>query len=226
MKVSDYVEMLPTFGVTEHFAVVQSEYTDLAKFDGLPSVPPLLKTLIKGEPAAKNLWMCTPPKLSLLHYDVEDSVLLQLRGSKTFTVIDPGPLHGITAYPGFMRSTPLDRLGPGQYRENGYEEPALTAHFPLVNLKSPNLELHPLFAHSRVMRIRVRAGDALLLPAYWYHQVESWNDERDQGDSLVNIAINYWFDGSKGKDAKAAAKWPSKLHEELRGKLMVFADDT
>lgn len=33
-------------------------------------------------------------------------------------------------------------------------------------------------------------GDALILPAYWYHQVESFAPPGG-----INVAVNYWFQG-------------------------------
>ena len=39
----------------------------------------------------------TPPKTSVLHYDWQDSLLLQVSGSKRLTIIDPARLE--TAYP-------------------------------------------------------------------------------------------------------------------------------
>lgn len=37
---------------------------------------------------------------------------------------------------------------------------------------------------------QLKAGDALVLPAYWYHQVESFAEP-----GRLNVAVNYWFQG-------------------------------
>ena len=52
-----------------------------------------------------NLWVCAPPKLSRLHYDASDSLLLQLQGTKRFTLIDPTPLGGLTSTGPTVRMT-------------------------------------------------------------------------------------------------------------------------
>ncbi len=61
-------------------------------------------------------------------------------------------------------------------------------NFPLVNVTHPDLERHPLFRDAHVITVDVPAGSALFLPAYWYHQVESFAEPGG-----LNVAINYWF---------------------------------
>jgi hypothetical protein len=63
-------------------------------------------------------------------------------------------------------------------------------NYPLVNVTHPDLERHPLFDPSKVLTIDVPAGSALFLPAYWYHQVESFAEP-----GALNVAVNYWFQG-------------------------------
>ena len=45
-------------------------------------------------------------------------------------------------------------------------------------------------AHARVLSVDVPEASALLLPAYWYHEVRSLSG----GASGLNIAVNFWFD--------------------------------
>lgn len=171
MTFGDFVHLLPKHGEREHFAVQQHAAASLAAFEGLPSTPPLLETLMGDGDRISNLWACAPPKLSALHHDKDDSVLLQLSGAKRFTLVDPTPLHGLTTYPAVQRFAELERVAPGVYRPAS--EPAANrtaSHFPLVNVTHPDLERHPLFRHARVTVVSVPAGSVLLLPAFWYHQ--------------------------------------------------------
>ena len=43
---------------------------------------------------------------------------------------------------------------------------------------------------AHVFEVIVRPGDALLLPSYWYHQVDSYAEP-----DKLNVAVNYWFQG-------------------------------
>ena len=112
---------------------------------------------------ARNFWAATPPKVSVLHYDWQDSVLLQIAGTKRFTIIDPARMQ--TAYPCVAYLQQLKRTAPGVF------ETILTSreldNFPLLNVSSPDLDRHPLAKEAHVFTVDLQPGDALLLPAYW-----------------------------------------------------------
>jgi len=165
--------------------VQQSPSRDFSEF-GLPSLPPGLEDLVKTTLNARNLWIATPGKLSVLHYDWQDSVLLQLSGSKRFTIIDPARMQ--TAYPCIQRMKTWQRVSRGVFR--GKVEDREIDNFPLVNLTHPDFKRHPMFRDASVFSVEVPAGSALLLPAYWYHQVESFAEP-----GKLNVAINYWYQG-------------------------------
>ena len=55
----------------------------------------------------------------------------------------------------------------------------------------------------RTMQERIATlepGDALLLPAYWYHQVDSYAPP-----GRLNVAINYWFEAEPASTGPGAA---------------------
>ena len=208
MTFCEFVGLLPAHGEQEYFAVSQSRSASLDEFEGLPDMPPLLAPLI-GSCNRRNLWVNLPPKLSALHHDSDDSVLIQLSGSKRFTLLSPEPLHGLTAYPSLLDVTELDRVSAGRFESNGRTGRTLS-HFPLANVTHPDLARHPLLRMARKTTVEVPEGSALLLPAYWYHQVESFAPP-----GRLNVAINYWFNAEVGGGA------PSHLHRTLREKLRV-----
>ena len=95
----------------------------------------------------------------------------QLAGQKRFTLIDPHPLHGLTAYPTRLRVRDSLRHAPDQYESSPEPSPRTYDNFPLVNVVTPDASRHPLFKHATVIDVEVPEGAALVLPAYWYHQV-------------------------------------------------------
>ena len=220
MRFAEFTDLLPMHGEHEFFAVQQSRCDSLAKFEGLPSVPPFLEDYLAGAgPLAQarlrlsrlraNLWVCQPPKLSALHYDSDDSLLIQLAGTKRFTLIDPRPLHGISVYPSVQPVAELRRHARGWYEQlqpDPTEYPI--GNFPLVNATSPDLRRHPLFKYARLVTIDVPEGSALVLPAHWYHQVESGTARPGQ----LNVAINYWFSTGTAHQS---------LHKRLRDHLRI-----
>lgn len=233
MLFSAFIDLLPAHGGLEYFAVQQSPQPRLDAFDGLPAIPPLLERLMRngqGAPSGAsddrlvcNLWVCAPPKRSQLHFDHYDSVLVQMKGTKRFTLIDPAPLDGLTVHPCRVPVAKLDRPAAGQYRYADEEDVGAAAtsdvqpprtydNFPLANATHPDLAATPLMAHARTITVDVEEGDALVLPAYWYHEVDSL-----AGDGGLNIAINYWWN-------EGAA--PATLHGALRERLRARVPST
>lgn len=213
MTFDSFIDRLPYHGMQEFFAVSQSPSESLDEFVGLTGssgVPPALAALL-GKVNRKNLWVCSPPKLSALHYDEDDSVLLQLSGTKRFTLIAPYPLHGLAAYPTVLPIEEYERLAPGVYQTGQEATDRVARHFPLVNVTHPDFERHPLFRHARTVTVDVGPGDALLLPAYWYHQVERFAPEA----GALNVAVNVWFESA---DVGGSA---TRLNRMLRERLYV-----
>ena len=219
MRFDRFVDLLPSHGKHEYFAVSQSATGAL---DGLhtsePSetgLPAPLGQLIGPSFNRKNLWVCAPPKVSETHFDEDDSVLLQLSGTKRFTLIAPGPYHGLTAYPSVLPARELQRVAPGVFesRSTGDKDPSVgrtLSHFALVNASKPDLGCFPLSRLARTLTVDVEEGCALLLPAYWYHRVESFAPP-----DRLNVAVNVWFDEDVGGGA------PAHLHRQLRKVLHV-----
>ncbi len=112
----------------------------------------------------RNLWISGPGITVGLHFDAAENFNFQLRGAKTFDLYPPG----VRAY------YPLPMFSQ-------------TAHMSGVFRNGPNPDLRsfPRFDPSRRLRVDMREGDVLYLPAYWWHQVESFADE--------NVNLNFWW---------------------------------
>ena len=209
----------------EHIAVQQSSTANLGLVCGLGEdvLPSLASKLVRRSSQDEaesgvtslpkdlraNLWCCTSPKRSQLHYDGYESLLLQLKGTKRFTLIDPTPICGLAPCPITVPCARLVRKGRGRYEVRPVpaeaSERSTFDNFPLLQLQSIEEEkargrLQALAQHARVVTVDVKAGDALLLPAYWYHEVDSFCDNYElhrESDSAreipLNIAVNYWW---------------------------------
>ena len=180
-----------------------------------PPAPPPLPAAAPIPGLQCNLWVCRPPKRSQLHFDHQDSVLLQMQGTKRFTLVDPRPLDGLVTYPSRLPVARLARRAEGEYEYewggDGEQQRATRTYdnFPLANVTHPDLAAMPLMAFARVATVDVHEGDALVLPAYWYHQVESHSPGTggDADGVQLNVAVNYWW-------STGAA--PATLHGALR----------
>jgi lysine-specific demethylase 8 len=112
----------------------------------------------------RNLWI-SPGGITVgLHYDHAENFNFQLRGEKVFTLYPPG-VRAYYPMPMFSQTAHISRV----FRDG----------------PNPDLSRYPRFDPSKAVRIDLRAGDVLYLPAYWWHQVESLGDE--------NVNLNFWW---------------------------------
>lgn len=182
----DFMRALPRHGHGEHVAVSQSPSSTLSEF-GLPPLPPGLH-IPPGASVSRNFWAATPPQTSCLHHDLWDAMMLQLAGTKRFTLVRPQPrVASLHLYYPILRKREVVRSSQGLLELGPYSD-QYVSNFPLVNVSHPDLKLHPLFGSAEVLHVELRAGDALMLPAFWAHQVES-----ELGESSLNAAATYWW---------------------------------
>lgn len=103
------------------------------------------------------------------HYDIDDNIACVVAGVRKFTLFPPDQINNLYVGP---------KLGaPGG------------VPISMVDLHNPDLERFPRFAQAlEVARQAVlEPGDAIYIPAVWWHGVESM--ER------FNVLVNYWWGG-------------------------------
>ncbi|KAK1948189.1 JmjC domain-containing protein 5 [Phytophthora citrophthora] len=134
-----------------------------------------------------NLWMTVQPGRTTLHYDAYHNVLVVLYGRKTITLYPPSDMAKLYPFPVHTKSV----------------------NHSQVNIVEPDLEKHQRFTDASAKRFEVMAGDALVIPEGWWHQVDS--DE-------FTIAINYWWDGMREQlvsDKRMVPYYARVMLEEL-----------
>jgi hypothetical protein len=102
------------------------------------------------------------------HFDTSDNIALVVAGRRRFTLFPPEQI-------GNLYIGPLDHTMAGQ--------PA-----SLVPLDAPDLARFPRFADAMAAAFtaELEPGDAIYVPALWWHHVEAL--------SPVNMLINYWVE--------------------------------
>merc|ERR1719476_337418 len=88
-----------------------------------------------------------------------------------------------------MHKVDVRRVAPGHFE---FESTDSIMQLPLINATHPNLKRFPLLRHANVRTIEVHAGDVLLLPANWYHEVDNLLGASASASPL-NVAATYWF---------------------------------
>ena len=103
------------------------------------------------------------------HYDINDNIACVVAGERTFTLFPPDQI------------------------ENLYVGPTLGAPggvpISMVDLHNPDLERYPRFSHAleAAQQAVLEPGDAIYIPALWWHGVESMQ--------RLNVLVNYWWGG-------------------------------
>jgi hypothetical protein len=134
---------------------------------------------ILGKPVLPRLWAgnaITAPT----HYDMSDNVACVAAGHRRFTFFPPEQL--LNLYIG-----PLD-LAPGGMPTS------------MVKVSAPDLERYPKYveALAAAETAELEPGDAVYIPSYWWHNVESLDP--------LNLLVNFWWiQSSRGPASPFAA---------------------
>jgi len=139
-----------------------------------------------------NVWIGTKPTVSPLHYDDYDNLLCQIRGTKELILFPPEDI--VNLYYEARPKGPLKYEYPGRFeRDRASLDRRAVVFGSSVNVDSPDLRRHPKYANANPIRVVLRPGDMLYLPAYWHHEVQSIPDDGDEVYRGLNVAVNFWF---------------------------------
>ena len=120
------------------------------------------------------LWMGPTGSFTPLHYDPLDNLLLQMVGTKRVAL--------------FPRTVPAASLSAGRDFAQQYNTSALSnVLLLLLNHNDDNVEInHPalLQVRDQLVTAVLEPGDALYIPAKWWHQVESLT---------MSMSVNVWW---------------------------------
>jgi hypothetical protein len=139
-----------------------------------PFIPEMVKKVV-GKDARPNMWLGARGSYSLLHRDLVNNVILQCDGAKEFTLISPMDDAFVYPRPGFRQVADFSQIG---------------------SVKTVDLAAFPRFRDAKPIVIELRAGDALYVPPFWWHEVHSLEH---------NLMINCW--------------WRASLDVALRGEI-------
>lgn len=126
-----------------------------------------------------NFWVSRGRLRSWLHHDYVPgpNLNLQLRGGKQVMLFAPEELARMYPYP----VDNLDRF-----------------NFSQVDVEAPDLDRFSRFAEALMWVGELREGDALLLPAYWFHSLAHSDG--------VNVNLNFWWRSGERLDAVTAMR--------------------
>eukprot|EP00980_Cylindrotheca_fusiformis_P010541 scaffold2334_cov118-Cylindrotheca_fusiformis.AAC.13 len=130
------------------------------------------------DPRGPSLWMGTSGSGTQCHYDVANNVILQLYGSKRIRCFHPS--LGVSHLHVFPDAHPRARKSQADFDAATSTTPSRLQQFPhFENLPPPTLD------------VTLRPGDALEIPAFWFHHVENGKlPNSDDGDDKRSVSLN------------------------------------
>jgi hypothetical protein len=137
----------------------------------LPGFLAVNRLALLPETVAPRIWLgnriIVPP-----HLDEGDNIACVVAGTRRFTLFPPEQIDNL--YIGPLEFTPA------------------AAPVSMVDVQNPDFGRFPRFreALAAAQFAELKAGDALYIPALWWHQVESVE--------VLNVLINYWWGGTYG----------------------------
>ena len=119
-----------------------------------------------GSDVRPRLWLGNA-FLTPAHIDELDNLACVVGGRRRFTLFPPEQVRNLY-------------IGPVDFTPAG-------APVSLVSLKAPDFERFPRFREALAAAVTadLGPGDAIFIPAVWWHHVESFD--------VVNILVNYWW---------------------------------
>lgn len=114
-----------------------------------------------------RLWLGNKT-VTTTHYDTMENIACAVAGQRRVVLFPPEQVANL--YPGPLLLTPAG------------------TPMSMVDLKCPNFDKYPNFkdALKVAQEVVLQPGDALYIPSYWWHNVES--------ESSISGLINYWWD--------------------------------
>ncbi|XP_057964131.1 lysine-specific demethylase JMJ31 isoform X2 [Malania oleifera] len=139
--------------------IMNIEKEDRAQLEALREDIQIPEFLEKKELASINLWMNCAQTRSSTHYDPHHNLLcvvVALWPPSASPLLYPMPIYGEAS------------------------------NHSSVALENPDFSIHPRAEHSmdNCQKVILYAGDALLIPEGWFHQVDS---------SDLTVAVNFWW---------------------------------
>ncbi|KAK2153919.1 hypothetical protein LSH36_281g03066 [Paralvinella palmiformis] len=135
-----------------------------------------------------NMWLSDGNTVGRLHFDPFDNFLCQLRGKKQLLLFEP--FNNSRLYEGHIPQATLHYNHSDQsFRRKTLEDSTSMVMSP-IDLFKPDLKRFPNFKSARPLTCTIDEGDALFMPAFWWHEVYSYPNVVEKR----NLAVNFWYE--------------------------------
>ncbi|KAF2397697.1 Clavaminate synthase-like protein [Trichodelitschia bisporula] len=174
---------------------LRNEYAPL--YADIPPTIPFARIALQRPPDAINFWLGSARSRTALHRDPYENIYVQVLGTKTFTLLPPTEapcvneqrLRAGTYVPAAETQAEHEAEGPPAAVYPTLDSPPASIPFPTWDPDNPAVRPSPYSHLAWPIRLMLRPGDMLYLPALWYHAVAQGN-----GNEGISCSVNYWYD--------------------------------
>jgi len=144
---------------------------------------------LSGRDALASIWIGTATRIAA-HNDVPDNLACVAVGRRRFTLFPREAFRDL--YLGPIDNTPAGRA------------------VSMVDFANPDIDRHPRFRDALAVAqvAELEAGDAVFVPALWWHHVEAL--------APFNVLVNYWW--------RTAPRWMGQPGDALNHALLAIRD--
>ncbi|XP_043938471.1 uncharacterized protein LOC122811021 [Protopterus annectens] len=135
-----------------------------------------------------NLWLGDGNTLGKLHFDPFDNLLGQIKGRKEFIVFEPQSSAAL--YEGHIQEALLDFNKTSKTFQRRKVLDSTSMVMSPVDILRPDFKTFPMFSKAKPLNCTVGKGDVLFLPAFWWHEVQSYPSKK----TGINLAVNFWYE--------------------------------
>jgi jumonji domain-containing protein 7 len=167
---------------------LQTELRPLFDSGMFPGTINFAQEVFGVSPDAVNLWIGNEQAVSSMHKDHYENLFYVLTGENVFVLCPPA--YAPFLYQAEFDSGTFQQEKSGEYlvKENDGDSRVKWIQGnvePLVDNKDAVPTNQPTFSLTHPIRVHVKAGEMLHLPALWFHRV---------AQICETIGINYWYE--------------------------------
>jgi jumonji domain-containing protein 7 len=193
-------------------AAAYLEYTALdASFPELKADLPSIPLTDWFTRRHRNIWLSDGHTLGKLHFDPFDNLLTMVSGTKHVHLL--APHNNTQLQEGHLVEAQLT------YHPTTRSFSRTDLHDSTAMVMSP-LALADLKRRLPVLTCSIHPGDALFMPAFWWHEVQSEPDAHDHR----NLAVNEWYEPIWSKEFPCAT-CPRSFNSHYRDVLSRLTTD-
>jgi len=190
MKFSQFLDIIENTNKTYENISAYLEYSSIREYfaeleDDLKEIP-VVQNILKL--LYLNIWLSNGNTLGKLHFDPFDNFLCQIRGEKKLTLFEPHNNYNL--YESHIQEALLSFDFDTKRFRNAKLLDSTSMVMSPVDINTPDLKRFSNFTNAIPLDCHLKEGDVLYMPAFWWHEVQSYPNS----DEHRNLAVNFWYE--------------------------------